>query len=140
MNVRTANENDAEAISLLMDQLGYQASAKLIADKIKQFRNSTNDAVYVTENDKVVGAVSCHIISLFHQKGACGRSTGLVVDESQRNLGIGKALVEAAEKYFKLHECIRFEVTSGNHRTKAHKFYLSCGYKEDERRFIKDNT
>ena len=69
MNVRTANENDAEAISLLMDQLGYQASAKLIADKIKQFRNSTNDAVYVTENDKVVGAVSCHIISLFHQKG-----------------------------------------------------------------------
>ena len=62
------------------------------------------------------------------------------MSESARGEGIGKVLVEKAESYFNEKNCLRFEVTSGDHRLEAHRFYKSLGYQEDERRFIKKNS
>ena len=138
MNIRTADIDDAEAISKLMEQLGYPVSIDLIKQKIQQFTAGTVDHIYVAESEGiVVGSISCHITSLFHQAGASGRITSLAVDKKYRAQGIGKALVNQAEAYFRSCDCRKFEVTSSDRREDAHRFYLSCGYEVDERRFIK---
>lgn len=138
MIVRTAQDSDTEQIVDLMNQLGYSASADLIRLKLDQFGSRTYDEVYVAEiGDKVVGCISCHITSLFHKKGDSGRITSLVTDRKHRGKGVGQTLVAKAEAYFLSEGCIQFEVTSGDHRPDAHEFYQSCGYLQDERRFIK---
>ncbi|RVU86000.1 GNAT family N-acetyltransferase [Leucothrix sargassi] len=138
MNIRKAERKDALSISQLMDQLGYGASTELIESKLHEFSKNSHDEVFVAQkNDVVVGCISCHITSLFHQKGSSGRITSLVIDQNFRGGGIGKLLVQEAENFFHAKGCIKSEVTSGDHRTEAHSFYESCGYKKDERRFIK---
>ncbi len=138
MNIRTAHLSDAMAISNLMEQLGYTTTPGLIENKLEQFADNPMDIVFVAEeDDRILGVVSCHVISLFHQDGRCGRITSLVIDQQCRGTGIGKKLVEEAEKYFRSMGCIKSEVTSGDHRPHAHQFYEFCGYKKDERRFLK---
>lgn len=138
INIRSVATTDAESISHLMNQLGYATSSSLITEKIANFSNSLIDQVFVAETEgKVIGVISCHITSLFHQAGASGRITSLVVDKDFRNMKIARSLLEKAEDFFIRQGCIKVEVTSGDHRKEAHEFYRSCGYEEDERRFIK---
>ncbi len=138
MNVREARDSDADRIVDLVNQLGYSATSDLIHLKLNEFKNRSYDEVYVAEDDgEVKGCISCHITSLFHQKGVSGRITSLVIDDGCRGKGIGRALVEKAEDYFRSEDCIKSEVTSGDHRPEAHAFYQACGYKLDERRFLK---
>jgi len=60
----------------------------------------------------------------------------MVVSERHRGAGIGRTFV-GMEAWFKVHSYARFEVTSGYHREKAHRFYEGQGYRFDERRFLK---
>ena len=138
MLVRPANLQDSEAISQLIAQLGYGADSALIQLKLKSFGEDPLDEVFVAESDeKICGVVSCHVTSLFHQSGSLGRITSFVVDEHSRGSGVGRSLIEAAETFFRQAGCVRSEVTSGDHRHDAHSFYKSCGYLEEERRFVK---
>ncbi len=61
----------------------------------------------------------------------------MVVSERHRGAGIGRSLVSAMEAWFNAHSCALFEVTSGDHREEAHRFYEGQGYRFDERRFLK---
>ncbi|MEP5765851.1 MAG: GNAT family N-acetyltransferase [Halieaceae bacterium] len=125
-------------ISLLMAQLGYGADPELVRLKLEDFATDTLDEVFVAvSGDEIRGVVSCYITSLFHQSGSLGRITSFVVDENYRGSGVGRSLVDAAESFFRQAGCVRSEVTSGDHRPDAHAFYESCGYEEDERRFVK---
>ncbi len=138
MNVRRAESSDAEKISSLMNELGYSISSEALNAKLREFSQRDGDEVFVAEhNGNIQGCISCHITSLFHQLGASGRITSLVVAESSRGQGIGKLLVETAEIFFRSNGCIKSEVTSGEVRRAAHQFYQSCGFSRDELRFIK---
>ena len=61
----------------------------------------------------------------------------MVVSENSRGDGVGRKLVEKLESWFRKNNCLRFEVTSGDHRIGAHRFYEGFGYQLDERRFLK---
>lgn len=138
MLVRQAEVSDAERISTLMHQLGYQASPELIKRKLLVLENSANDLVLVADDDgSVVGIVSLHAQEMFHQEGRLGRITSLVIDEHCRGEGVGALLVSEADQFFKRVGCVRAEVTSGDHRPQAHVFYQQQGYQQDERRFLK---
>lgn len=138
MNIRRAEFRDTKEISYLMTELGYDASSSLLDKKLTEFSQTPIDAVFVAEIDgTIAGCISCHITSLFHQEGSAGRITSLVIDKENRGMGVGKRLVCEAETFFRLHGCVKSEVTSGDHRPEAHAFYRSCGYEQDERRFLK---
>lgn len=139
MNIRTAISDDASYISLLMEQLGYNASSSsLIEEKLLKFSKTEIDEVFEAEiGGVIVGLISCHITSLFHQRGSSGRITSLTIDQKHRGSRVGKSLVSQAERFFQSHNCVKFEITCRDHRPEAHAFYKSCGYLEDERRFIK---
>jgi len=121
-----------------MAELGYDASVTLIESKLRNFAPSEADRVFVAEHHKrLIGVISCHVTPLFHQRGNIGRITALVVDADSRGNGTGKSLIATAEQFLVESDCIRLEVTSGDHRKEAHEFYKHCGYLPDERRFIK---
>jgi len=121
-----------------MDQLGYDVTSELIENKLTEFSETTTDTVFVAEDEGLVlGVISCHVTRLFHQEGSSGRITSLVIDQKHQGLGVGKFLVSEAEMFFRSVGCVKSEVTSGDHRPEAHKFYESCGYRQDERRFLK---
>lgn len=138
MKVRKALPADAESVSKLLGQLGYQVSPKLIRDKLETLELSASDTVLLAQDGKnIIGVISLHVLELFHQPGRLGRITSLVIDDDFRGQGVGTMLVSAADAFFTEQLCVRAEVTSSDHRIQAHIFYQQQGYAIDERRFVK---
>ncbi len=106
---------------------------------LRTFANSQSDQALVALDDhhQVVGCISAHAHELFHATGRLFRISSLIVHDENRRIGVGAGLIEAAEIFFKASGCGRAEVTSGDQRLAAHRFYAANGYIEDERRFIK---
>ncbi|WP_205527163.1 GNAT family N-acetyltransferase [Solimonas sp. K1W22B-7] len=126
MEVREALEVDAEAVSKLLNQLGYRASPKLIREKLEALNSSSCDAVLLAQDsDNILGVISLHVLELFHQPGRLGRITSLVIDDAFRRQGVGAMLVSAADAFFAEQRCVRAEVTSGDHRVQAMYFISS---------------
>ena len=137
-STRVALSEDAPAVARLLAQLGYTASDALIAGKLRLFAASECDEAFVAiASGRVVGCIGLHAHELFHAAGRLGRITALVVDKASRGSGAGRALIEAADSWFRSRGCIRAEVTSGDERADAHRFYVANGYQADERRFVK---
>ena len=138
--VRPAAPPDAAQIAACLAELGYGTPAALVRQKLAQLAASDADAVFVAHEeagDAIVGVVSVHVIPLFHAPGSLARITALAVRRSAQGLGVGRALVAAAEAFAWGRDCRRVEVTSGDQRPGAHAFYEAVGYAVDERRFVR---
>src|SRR6267143_1378466 len=123
--VRRAEAEDADAIAVCLAALGYATPTVLVAED---------------PTTGIVGVVSVHLVPLFHAPGSLARLTALAVVPGHQRKGAGRALIAAAEAFAWEHDCRRVEVTSGDHREDAHKFYHALGYAIDERRFIKHRS
>lgn len=134
--IRFACSADADRIRELLQQLGYPADLALVQGRLAAL--AAGDAVLVAEElGRVVAVASLHTFDLFHEAGRIGKITSFVVDAEMRGRGVGSMLLDAADEFFRRSGCIRAEVMSGNHRPRAHAFYQSHGYAQDERRFLK---
>jgi GNAT superfamily N-acetyltransferase len=139
MKIREAELVDAGAISGLLAELGYPAEASDTLRRLPQIVGRETDGVLVAvRGDEVIGLVSIHAMPLLHREGNAGRITALAVTQSARGEGVGTALVRAAEDWAWSRNCRRIEVTSGDHRHGAHKFYEQVGYRRGSGCFIKD--
>jgi GNAT superfamily N-acetyltransferase len=135
---RESQASDHYSIAILLHQLGYEATPALILEKLQFLTASPTDKIFVaTVLDKVVGSISLHALPLFHAAGYLGRITSMVVDEHYRRDGIGTALITAAENWFQTVGCVKLEVTSGDHRPDAHRFYAKHGFLRDGQRLAK---
>jgi GNAT superfamily N-acetyltransferase len=95
--------------------------------------------VFVAEFDgTVIGFLSFDFEPAFHREGRIGTITAMCVLENMRGQGIGSKLIEQAEAFAIQCGCVRIAVASGIQRHETHQFYLSCGYKEKTKRFVKD--
>ena len=138
MNIRSASYKDIDQLLNLLSELGYSSDKDTIAESLTRYKSSDGYEVLVAEHGgKVLGCISFHVMKLFHTAGNAGRITSLVISSESRGKGLGRALVNAADRYFKSMDCVKAEVTSTDHRKDAHKFYQSEGFVIDERRFIK---
>lgn len=136
--VRSAKVTDAEPIAGLLGELGYAATADLVAVKLSTLAHDSHDAVFVAELSGILcGVIGLHTSELFHREGRLGRVTALMVSSTRRGQGVGTRLLEAADRFFLEQGCVRAEVTSGHHWHRAHHFYELNGYMPDERRFVK---
>jgi GNAT superfamily N-acetyltransferase len=135
---RIANVNDSAAIADLMGQLGYPSAVLETEHRLARLSALGSERIIVAErNGQIVGVVGVHLTPLLHAAGNLGRITALVVAKEHRRQGIGRRLVLEAESWAWNHECSRMELTSGDQRPDAHRFYEDCGYKSEERRFLK---
>ncbi|MDP9651973.1 GNAT family N-acetyltransferase [Paraburkholderia caledonica] len=138
VKIRAAGPNDSTAIAVLLHQLGYDISLERVRENLSSSVGSASNTVFVAcENDIVIGCVSLHALPLFHMLGSLGRITSFVVDEKHRGRRIGQMLMQAADRWFLSVGCVKAEVTSGDVRIDAHRFYEREGYMRDGQRLSK---
>lgn len=137
MTIRAAELRDANAIGVLLAQLGYPAETDFVERKIEIFSSQGYKLLVCEVDDKVVAFASLHCFDMFHSEKKIGRITALCVDENVRDQGIGGILLKAIETYFTEGHCSYIEVTTNVSRLLTPGFYLKHGYVENSRRFVK---
>lgn len=139
MRIRAAGIDDSALLLPLLHELGYPGTLQSVSAQMAIYAGSNASRVLVADGEagRLAGLIAGHLIPLLHQPGNLGRITALVVARDARGRGVGTALLAAIERWFAAQNCLRHEVTSGDQRAAAHRFYACRGYVSDERRFIK---
>ena len=136
--IQRATDEHAESLIPLLHELGYDTSRTTLRSQLGHYAESEQAVVFIAlVGDELVGLVSGYLIPALHQPGNIGRITALVVAEKLRSRGIGSKLIHELESWFLTNKCLRYEVTSGENRDNAHRFYESLGYAPSSRRFLK---
>ena len=120
----------AHDVCRLSDQLGYPLSTTQIENNINEITTSANYAAFVAlYNLQIVGWVYAFRALLIESKPFI-EIGGLIVDETFRNSGIGKKLVEKIKDWALEKAINEVRVRSNAIRKEAHKFYLNNGFSE----------
>lgn len=136
--IRPANTSDNQSVKELLSQLGYNSlSTDQIIKKINLYGQPNYKLLIMEIHQLVIGFISLHCYESFHSEGKIGRITAFCIHHDHQSEGYGKELLKTAEKYFIEAGCTKVEVTSNKRRVQAHDFYLSQGYIEDSRKFVK---
>lgn len=136
--IREAKELDAEAITSLMNTLGYLGTESFMRARIAQSEVHPEESLLVAVNDAIVlGVISLHFIPQIALSGDFCRISYLCVAEDARNVGIGASLEAYATELAKARGCDRIEVHCNERRADAHRFYSRQGYQESPKYLIK---
>jgi GNAT superfamily N-acetyltransferase len=136
--LRVASIDDAAAIAVLITQLGYPATTTQMADRLSALCGDSHYRAMVAEvNGLAVGMIGLRVDRGYEYDGVQARIVALVVDESYRGAGIGRALVEAAETWALERGAHKIMVNTAHRRTRTHEFYRSIGYESTGLRFVK---
>lgn len=129
--IREAGPADTSAIAALVTQLGYPATRNEISDRLAHWLPDPMSVILVAEADgRVIGSLSLPAVPYLERTGRWARIECLVVDESARGIGAGRALIAAAEQTARRWDCPAVEVTSSRRRADAHAFYRQMGYSD----------
>ncbi|WP_329239351.1 GNAT family N-acetyltransferase [Actinoallomurus sp. NBC_01490] len=137
--IRRARPDDAAAVAALLADLGYPANgADAVRRRLAMWEREPSGVVLVAEDDaRVVGTVAVAAAPFLERDGRWGRIVALVTAAGYRGRGIGRRLVEAAERTAGDLGCVRMEVTSGRHRDGSHPFYRHLGYEDSGDRSVR---
>ena len=140
MIIWEANPEDSVAIAeITAEGLGYDCAPEMIARNIAALDRS-HARLFVAEIDGgVVGFVEPQVYEAVYFAPLVN-ILGLAVREACRGLGIGKALMDAAENWAKEIGATGVRLNSGASRTNAHAFYRHIGYTTEKQqiRFLKE--
>jgi len=134
--VRPARIEDAEPIAHLSGQLGYPASAEDVRERLTHIVGEDDHVVYVAESlrERVIGWIYIYIYIYIYlcplvEMPLQAEIGGLVVDERHRSQGVGRRLLEQAERWAAGKGCSAVMVHSNVVREAAHRFYIRLGYR-----------
>ncbi len=129
VSLRVATISDADALSLLLTQLGYPRSVAATEQLLIATQKQLDEIVIVAVSDSVVvGFVALTRFHYFHSDQRLARLASLIVDERYRSQQIGEQLVSAAEQWARDQHCDVLELSSNIKRVDAHRFYERLGY------------
>ena len=129
VRIRKARQADAARIAVLSGQLGYPATTKEMAVRLRQALRARDGVCLVAETNEggVIGWVHASVTPLLEVERRA-EVNGLVVEERVRSRGAGWLLLEAAENWARKRGCKGMSVRSNVIRERAHMFYLRNGY------------
>jgi GNAT superfamily N-acetyltransferase len=139
--VRDATADDAEALARLCTQLGHPATPEVMPDRVAKLSGDPNARALVAilpSHLDPVALATVHIRHTLNHSAPLGQLTLLVVDETVRGTGVGRAIVDEAERWARDNGCHRMVVTTALRRADAHAFYEKIGYTHTGRRYAKD--
>ena len=135
LTIRDARADDAAAIAELLGQLGYSATGGAVVDRLERLL-IVGDRVVVADLDgTVAGLAHMQVSPAIEYERPAAKLAALVVDESRRGEGIGRALVAAIEDEARLRGCELLYVTTSERREDAHAFYEHMGLEHTGRRY-----
>jgi GNAT superfamily N-acetyltransferase len=131
--VRVAEMSDAPEIAHLTTELGYPASEQEISSRLAGLLPLANHFVAVAEvmDGQLLGWVAAERRLLLHYE-ARAELVGLVVRPDARRLGLGRALVAAAEQWAVRQGWNAIFVRSNVARSESHPFYERLGYRRNK--------
>lgn len=141
ISLRRAIENDTPAIAQLTNTLGYTATAREIAQRLRAVGGSKTDllVVAVDNNDTVIAWLQAHAAHIL-ESGFRVEITGLIVSPSHRRLGIGAQLVDFGERWAADIDAGAVVVRSNIQRTESHVFYPALGYQPTKTQHVYRKT
>lgn len=133
--IREAAEGDYADIQSLSDHcLGYDYDREKTRERLIYIMDvlGGHHKIYVAEiGGKIVGYIhACDYDLLYHD--SMKNILGIAVREDARRQGVGRALLEAVERWAKDTGSAGIRLVSGARRTEAHEFYRACGYTENK--------
>jgi ribosomal protein S18 acetylase RimI-like enzyme len=136
--IREARAADAPRLVELIRYLGHEIDEKSLRRNLRALKKSGETPLVATLEKRIVGMCGLGRRIVVHRLAPLGRITMLVVASEAQGRGIGRMLVEAAEKWMQASGCRLVEVTSNDRRTAAHAFYRHLGYERTSIRFSKE--
>ncbi|MCC3158397.1 GNAT family N-acetyltransferase [Hymenobacter sp. 15J16-1T3B] len=133
---RPAAAADAEALAGLIGSIGYPTEAAVLRRRLAHLTAAGDQVLVADLQGRVVGYAHLHQMPFLH-RAPDGRVVTLAVAEELRSQGLGRRLLQEAERVLREWGCGRVEITSGFSREAAHRFYLREGYQEQSKRFVK---
>ena len=130
IHIREATNKDIAGITRLTNQLGYIGSEAFTAENFAQIQQTKNGVVYVAvDEDNLTGWL--HVSKVVTLESGCFYEIlGLVVDETHRNHGFGKLLLQQAIQWSRNGGAELLRVRSNIKRREAHSFYIKLGFIE----------
>ena len=139
VKIRKVEIGDAEAVrDISAEGLGYSCDLALVQKKIAAL-NASREAVFVAETDgDVIGYIHIERYDVLYFE-TMANILGLSVFKAYHKMGVGKALLFAAEDWARQNNIKMMRLNSGMNRTDAHGFYEHFGYvsEKDQKRFVK---
>jgi GNAT superfamily N-acetyltransferase len=120
---------DVRRVAALCGELGYPSTPAEVAARFEALAPRRDQALLVAENETGEAAGWLHVHeALTIEAGPWAEIGGLVVGAGDRARGVGRLLVEAAERWAAEHGYGEIRVRSNVVRQAAHEFYRRLGY------------
>ena len=128
MTIREAHRSDSADIARLTVELGYAGDAYTIGERLGRIGSQRDQVVFVAVLDeKIVGWLQAHA-SASLESGYRVEVVGLIVGADCRRRGIGRALVQQAERWALEIGSDVVVVRSNTKRAESHDFYPALGF------------
>lgn len=135
MKIRKATKSDYKDLMGLYIKAGFSKSGENSFAKVLNHKLSF---IFVAEDkEKLVGFITFQARYVIRHKQPIGQIEELFIKEKFRKQGIGKALIQEAEKVAVKLGCHSVCVESGYQHRPAHKFYQHMDYKKSGNYFLK---
>ena len=130
--IRRAVTADAEDIAeISRDDLGYECDGEFVRANLSGL-DSSREAVFVADIDgRAVGYIHVEEYKVLYFEKMVNY-LGVAVSGKYRRMGIGSALIKAAENWAVERGIHLVRLNSGCTRTGAHEFYKRQGYDGDK--------
>lgn len=128
MVIRTVTARDVDAITDLGIQLGYDIDPSSVEAALRQAMGPAATVLVAEAGGRVIGWVHGYESVLLQHPHPFVEIGGLVVDQEERNTGVGRALMQAIERWAESRGIAEIRVRSNSVRHQAHEFYERLGY------------
>jgi GNAT superfamily N-acetyltransferase len=122
----------------LLAELEFAVDDAGVSDRLRRLAAIGEPVLLAEVEGETVGLLDWHVMATIHRPAPVGRIVTLVVAETHRGRGIGRALAAEAERRMRDRGCEKMEVTSNLRLTRAHEFYEGLGLERSSYRFAKD--
>ena len=128
LTIRPPAPGDAERLAALLSQLGYPSAPDAVRARLAALDGRADHVVSVAEDaGAVLGWIHAGVQRTL-ESGERAEILGLVVDGRHRRGGVGRALVDAVERWAAARGLREIAVRSNVVRAESHPFYEGRGY------------
>lgn len=139
ISIRKALIGDAEALAVLLSELGYPHSREQVEERVRSTRDSVSDQILVAATTfGIKGFMAIHRIEALPYEKPVARLMALCVNAKERGSGLGALMEREALNIARKWGCGRIELSCSQKRTWAHPFYEKLGYQEYRKFYTKE--